>query len=72
MALKNRTQNIWTRKEDDSLELNLPPIINTDIGFQLMFGMKEDIKEEKRIIRKHTTKYSTTIYVEEELKIWFF
>tara|TARA_R110002153_G_scaffold216472_1_gene369027 strand:- start:335 stop:553 length:219 start_codon:yes stop_codon:yes gene_type:complete len=71
MALKNTTQIIWKRKEDDSLELDLPKVINSDIGFQLMFGMAEDLKEERRIVRTHISKYSTNVYVEQELKIWF-
>jgi hypothetical protein len=49
----------------------LPKVINSDIGFQLMFGMAEDIKEERRIVRTHISKYSTNVYVEQELKIWF-
>ena len=71
MARKNKTQEIWIRNKDNTLELNLPKLINTDIGFQLMFGLPEDSKEERRIIRRHITKYSTNIYLEEELKIWF-
>tara|TARA_R100000388_G_scaffold38056_1_gene29470 strand:- start:981 stop:1199 length:219 start_codon:yes stop_codon:yes gene_type:complete len=72
MARKNNTQEIWTRNKDFTLELKLPKVINTDIGFQLMFGLPEDSKEERRIIRRHITKYTTTVYLEEELKIWFF
>jgi hypothetical protein len=34
MARKNNTQEIWIRNKDFSLELNLPKVINTDIGFQ--------------------------------------
>jgi hypothetical protein len=71
MAFKNKTQIIWQRDKDNNLELNIPKVINSDIGFQLMYGMPEDMKEERRIIRRHLTKYSTTIYLEEELKIWF-
>jgi hypothetical protein len=70
MAFKNKTQIIWQR-DKDNIELNIPKVINSDIGFQLMYGMPEDMKEERRIIRRHLTKYSTTIYLEEELKIWF-
>ena len=56
MARKNNTQEIWTRNKDFTLELKLPKVINTDIGFQLMFGLPEDSKEERRIIRRHITK----------------
>ncbi len=71
MAFKNKTQIIWIRDKENNLELNIPKVIKSDISFQLMFGMPEDTKEERRIIRRHLTKYSTTIYIEEELKIWF-
>tara|TARA_R110000850_G_scaffold93690_1_gene198224 strand:- start:856 stop:1074 length:219 start_codon:yes stop_codon:yes gene_type:complete len=71
MAHKNKTQKIWKRKEDDSLELDIPKVINSDIGFQLMFGMAEDTKEENRLMRKSYDKYLTSVYMEEEIKIWF-
>lgn len=72
MAKKNHHQTIWKREEDDSLTLKLPKIINSDIGFQLMFGMAEDYKEENRLIRKHHQKYTLNVYTEKHIKIWFF
>ncbi len=72
MAYKNQTQTIWKREEDDSLTLQMPKIINSDIGFQLMFGMAEDPKEEKNKIRKHHNEYSCEEYTEKNLKKWFY
>jgi hypothetical protein len=71
MAHKNQTQKIWKRKEDFSLELDMPKVIKSDVSFQLMFGAAEDTKEEKRIINKYNEKHITSVYMEQELKIWF-
>ena len=53
------------------LVLNMPKVISSDVSYQLMFGMKEDTKEERRIIRENDNKYSVSIYEEKELKLWF-
>jgi len=72
MSKKNHHQTIWKRNDDDSLTLKMPKIINTDISFQLMFGMSEDNKEENRLIRKHHQSYTLNVYTEKHIKIWFF
>tara|TARA_R110000744_G_scaffold320603_2_gene426754 strand:+ start:3171 stop:3389 length:219 start_codon:yes stop_codon:yes gene_type:complete len=72
MAYKNQIQTIWKREEDDSLTLQMPKIINSDISFQLMFGMAEDPKEEKNKIRKHHNKFTLNQYTEKHIKIWFY
>ena len=71
MAKDTIHQKIWKRKEDDSLELSIPKIINSDIGFQLMFGMNEDYDYEKSLIKKHHDSNSPTIDKEDQLKDLF-
>ena len=51
MPNKTKSQVIWHRKLDgdhDDLELRMPKIINSDIGFQLMFGVSIDSQEDLR------------------------
>jgi len=71
MANRNTTQVIWIRNDREELVLNMPKVISSDVSYQLMFGMKEDTKEERRIIRENDNKYSVSIYEEKELKLWF-
>jgi len=55
-------QKIWQRNEDDELELNLPKTINTDIGFQLMFGWPTDYDTDKMYKQKHDESYGAKTY----------
>ena len=52
MAKKNLHQTIWKRNDDDSLTLKMPKIINTDISFQLMFGIVRRLQRRKQIDQK--------------------
>lgn len=62
-----RHQIIWHRKknadgsinEDADMELKIPKIINSDIGFQLMFGPNEDIRYDRKKTNDHHKKQST-------------
>jgi|21_taG_2_1085346.scaffolds.fasta_scaffold75856_2 hypothetical protein len=68
---KIKYQKIW--KIDSSVyeydlsdvKLDLPKIINTDISFQLMFGLPEDGRIEKERIRKHHESWTPTVYKED-------
>jgi len=62
--LSNTTlhQEIWIRKEDDSLELDLPEIINTDIGFQLMFGYRENYQSYVNKLKRNNNTYRVKVY----------
>tara|TARA_R110001606_G_scaffold187628_5_gene335235 strand:+ start:1810 stop:2055 length:246 start_codon:yes stop_codon:yes gene_type:complete len=59
-----RHQIIWHREtnsngwhaEDAALELRMPKIINSDIGFQLQFGPHEDIRLERHKTTEHHEK----------------
>lgn len=55
-------QEIWEREEDDSLRLVMPKIINTDIGFQLMFGMSENHICYTNKQSQNNNNYETKIY----------
>lgn len=55
-------QEIWKIKEDDSLELDLPRIINSDIGFQLMFGYRENNESYCDKLYKNNNKYKVKVY----------
>jgi|TARA_R100001198_G_C5188613_1_gene182189 hypothetical protein len=63
-------QEIWERKEDDSLVLVLPKIINSDIGFQLMFGFRESQRDykDKQTINNNNYKPKTYIDVKHYKK----
>ena len=54
-------QQIWKRTEN-GLELVLPNKINSDIGFQLMFGYREDHRTEEKRIEENDERYTTKIY----------
>jgi len=57
-------QEIWERREDDSLKLVLPKIINSDIGFQLMFGYRECYRTEKEKELKNNKSYDSKTYLD--------
>ena len=52
MAKKTIHQEIWKRTENE-LKMIVPKQINSDIGFQLMFGPVEDYEHEQSIIKAH-------------------
>ena len=56
-----RHQEIWKRTKN-GLKLILPKNINTDIGFQLMFGYREDYREEARKYKNNSEAYECKIY----------
>ena len=70
MAKDTIHQKIWKRTEN-GLEISIPKIIRSDIGFQLMFGKNEDYDYEQSLIKKHHDSYSPTIYTEDQLKDLF-
>ncbi len=49
-------QEIYIRTEN-GLKLDMPKIINTDIGFQLMFGYRECQRTEKEKEQKNNNNY---------------
>jgi len=57
-----KIQKIWKRDENDQLVLDLPKIINTDIGFQLMFGWPLDYDTDKQRNQKHNNSYGAKSY----------
>ena len=62
-------QQIWEAQEEGNT-LKLPKVINSDIGFQLMFGPAENRELEVRKEREQAEKYNTKQYTEEEVTIW--
>jgi len=44
----------------------LPKKITTDIGFQLMFGYREDYRIEQEKIERNADKYYTKTYLDVE------
>ena len=56
-------QVIWKRKgaEHDGLELDLPKKINSDIGFQLMFGVSTNYIEDNKKEEQHHLNYSLDV-----------
>ncbi len=60
--------NIYDYKLND-VKLNLPKIINSDIGFQLMFGLPEDYRSERdRVMRNHDKHFARSYSVEDRHK----
>lgn len=57
-----RHQEIWKRTKN-GLELVLPKKIKTDIGFQLMFGHREDYRVEEKRIERNADRYFTKSYL---------
>ncbi len=50
---------IWKREgtEHDDLLLTIPKIITDDIGFQLMFGIIPDAREDNQKTKRHHNNY---------------
>ena len=67
MAKDTIHQKIW-KKTDSGLVLSIPKIINSDIGFQLMFGKNEDYDYEQLKVYKFHQSYCPITYNEKELK----
>lgn len=65
MSRRVKSQEIW-KKTENGLKLVLPKNINSDIGFQLMFGYREDYRHEKEKYDKHCEQYETKIYKDVE------
>jgi len=60
-----RHQEIWKRTKN-GLELVLPKKITTDIGFQLMFGYREDYRIEQENIQRNADRYLAKTYLDVE------
>lgn len=60
-----RHQEIWKRTKN-GLKLVLPKKIKTDIGFQLMFGYREDYRVEEKRIERNADRYFTKTYLDVE------
>jgi len=60
-----RHQEIWKRTKN-GLKLVLPRKITTDIGFQLMFGHREDYRVEEKRIDENANRYFTKTYLNIE------
>jgi len=60
-----RHQEIWKRTKN-GLKLVLPKKIKTDIGFQLMFGHREDYRVEEKRIDENANRYFTKTYLNIE------
>jgi len=58
-------QEIWKRTEN-GLELVLPKKIKTDIGFQLIFGYREDKRTEQKRLQENDDRYLTRTYLNIE------
>lgn len=56
-----RHQQIWKRTKN-GLKLVLPKTINSDIGFQLMFGYREDYREWNKKETENADNYNCKIY----------
>ena len=73
MPKRNKHQVIWGRNgsEHSDLILKIPNIINSDIGFQLMFGVLPDFGLDKWRMDQDHLKYhkNCVIYNKEHLKL---
>ena len=58
-------QEIWKRTEN-GLKLVLPKKIKTDIGFQLIFGYREDKRTEQKRLQENDDRYLTRTYLNIE------
>ena len=67
MKIKRATkhQEIYKRTEN-GLKLVLPKKIKTDIGFQLMFGYREDKRVEQKRLQENNDRYLTRTYLNIE------
>lgn len=56
-------QQIWfPTDEPDEYELRIPKVINSDVGFQLMFGMPPDYNYDEFKQNQNHKEYNATIY----------
>ena len=60
-----RHQEIYKRTKN-GLELVLPKKISSDIGFQLMFGYREDYRIELEKMQRNSDRYFTKTYIDVE------
>ena len=60
-----RHQEIYKRTKN-GLELVLPKKISSDIGFQLMFGYREDYRVEEKRMEDNANRYFTKTYIDVE------
>ncbi len=60
-----RHQEIWKRTKN-GLELVMPKKITSDIGFQLMFGHREDHRVEEKRLDDNANKYNCKTYINVE------
>ena len=60
-----RHQEIWKRTKN-GLKIVLPKKIKSDIGFQLMFGHREDYRVEEKRIDENADRYFTKTYLNIE------
>tara|TARA_R110002153_G_scaffold54813_1_gene152433 strand:- start:648 stop:872 length:225 start_codon:yes stop_codon:yes gene_type:complete len=73
MPRPGKTQKIWkVVDKDGNTKLEIPKVINTDIGFQLMFGPNDHEYENVRRINKYHDEYSMTVKVRTIEEIRFF
>ncbi len=63
MARATKHQVIWKREgqEHDDLRLEIPKKINSDISFQLMFGVATNYNYDEEQTEKHHLNYSADI-----------
>ena len=61
MPRRTLSQLIWKRTKNGS-ELRLPKIINTDVGFQLMFGESESHNEQTQKETNNAENYYCKTY----------
>jgi len=57
-----RHQEIWKRTKN-GLKIVMPKKINSDIGFQLMFGHREDYRIEEKRIEDNAERYECKTYI---------
>ena len=61
MRGRAKSQQIWKRGIDGELKLNIPKVINTDISFQLMFGVSECNRTQNELKNKHHNNYQKSV-----------
>ena len=67
MKIKRATKHLEIYKRtENGLELVLPKKIKTDIGFQLMFGYREDKRTEEKRLKENDERYFTKTYLNIE------
>ena len=50
------------RSTKNGLKYDIPKIINSDVGFQLMFGVVENATNERKRFEDNANEYETRIY----------